>query len=111
VSTKKTKLEKKLWKGLANVIDPELGIDIVSLGLIYSVVAPDDKTPPEASITMTLTTPGCPLAHVFEDLVKQQLLNIPGFDPYRDLAIDLVFDPPWVQDMMSDEAKAELGFE
>jgi metal-sulfur cluster biosynthetic enzyme len=107
----RSKLEQRIWKGLANVIDPELGIDIVSLGLIYKVVAPDGVTPPKAHITMTLTTPGCPLAHVFEDLVKQQLLDIPDFDPYRDLAIDLVFDPPWVQDMMTDEAKAELGFE
>ncbi|NCN82688.1 MAG: metal-sulfur cluster assembly factor [Candidatus Pacebacteria bacterium] len=109
--TKKSELEQHIWKGLANVIDPELGIDIVSLGLIYQVVAPDGVVPLEATITMTLTTPGCPLAHVFEDLVKQQLLDIPGFDPYRDLAITLVFDPPWVQDMMTDEAKAELGFD
>jgi len=108
--TEKSKLETQIWKGLSNVIDPELGVDVVNLGLIYKVVA-DGVSPPKAAITMTLTTPGCPLAHVFEDLVKQQLLDIPGFDPYRDLSVELVFDPPWVQDMMSDEAKAELGFE
>ena len=107
----RSNLEQKIWQGLAKVIDPELGVDIVSLGLVYAVVAPDGTSPPEATITMTLTTPGCPLAHVFEDLVKQQLLGVPNFDPYRDLAINLVFDPPWVQDMMTPEAKAELGFE
>jgi metal-sulfur cluster biosynthetic enzyme len=58
---------------------------------------------------MTVTTPGCPLLHVFEKLIKDALAAIPGFDPYKQAIIDLTFDPPWIPDMMSEEARAELG--
>lgn len=99
---------------LKQVIDPELNIDIISLGLIYEVTLKPIQTASgpkkQAHILMTLTTPGCPLAHVFESKVKEVLVDLPGFDPYRDVVLELTFDPPWIPDMMTPEARAELGF-
>lgn len=142
------KLTKKLIEDrLRQVIDPELGINIVDLGLIYKIqvshtnltsrqrlpasrsrraTVRDSGAPANFSdeksglvrttnnqqlitITMTLTTPGCPLAAVFQPMVRQALADIPGFDSYKDLILELTFDPPWHQDMMSEKAKAELG--
>jgi metal-sulfur cluster biosynthetic enzyme len=100
-----------VYKRLETVIDPELGVNIVKLGLIYDVkvTSEDDKT--KLKITMTLTTPGCPLAGVFDSMVKDALFGLPGFDPDHNLHLDLTFDPPWIPDMMDEEAKAELGFD
>lgn len=99
---------------LKQVIDPELNIDIVSLGLIYEVTVQPVQTSAgekkQAHILMTLTTPGCPLAHVFESKVKEVLVDLPNFDAYRDVVLELTFDPPWIPDMMTPEARAELGF-
>ncbi len=91
---------------LEHVIDPELGISVVKLGLIYTVdVEPkaDDPDHSTIRITMTLTTPGCPLAAVFDQMVKDALSD-------QDVSLILTFDPPWVPEMMDEEAKAELGF-
>ena len=116
-----------VWQHLHNVIDPELGIDIVRLGLVYNVElleAPVEKTvgtaqlptasgqlrTPRLKITMTLTTPGCPLAGVFDQMVRDALYGLPDLDVDHEVAIQLTFDPPWVPDMMDEEAKAELGF-
>ncbi len=108
------KITKKLIETkLKNVIDPELGINIVDLGLIYNIKIHHPSSiihHPSIIITMTLTSPGCPLAAVFQPLVRQALVDIPGFDQYKDLVLELTFDPPWHQDMMSERAKAELGF-
>lgn len=93
---------------LKKVIDPELGIDIVSLGLIYQVEVTKSGM---IMIAMTLTTPGCPLAGVFGSLVKDALSEIEGLDVQKQVVVDLTFDPPWVPDMMSQEARAELGFD
>ncbi len=98
---------------LSTILDPEIGVDIVGLGLIYEVtvrahqteVGPIDKI----HILMTLTTPGCPLATMIEDMIHRQLDSLAGVDGYRDVTIEITFDPPWVQDMMSEEAKAQLG--
>ena len=101
------KITKKLIETkLKNVIDPELGINIVDLGLIYNIKIHH----PSVIITMTLTSPGCPLAAVFQPMVRQALADIPKFDPYKDLTLELTFDPPWHQDMMSERARAEMGF-
>ena len=118
-----TQLEAQIWQALHNVIDPELGIDIVKLGLIYRVTVkakpaelasenPLNNQPvaEPVEILMTLTTPGCPLAAVFDSMVRDALFGIPGLDPDHDVKIILTFDPPWVPDMMDEEAKAELGF-
>jgi metal-sulfur cluster biosynthetic enzyme len=93
------------------MIDPELGINVVDLGLIYEikVIRAKSQEPSRVYILMTLTTPGCPLAAVFQPMVRQALADIPGFYPYKDLILELTFDPPWHQDMMSEKAKAELG--
>lgn len=109
---------QKIYNCLRTVMDPELHIDIVSLGLIYDVVV-DEVKPSEAVpdqkyqvfIQMTLTTPGCPLAGVFDGLVKSSMMDVEDLDPSRDVEIELTFDPPWVPDMMSEEARAELGFD
>lgn len=111
------KLTKKLIEDrLRQVMDPELGMNIVDLGLIYDikVIPHTNLTPPRLGamvrILMTLTTPGCPLAAVFQPMVRQALADIPGFDPYKNLSLELTFDPPWHQDMMSKKAQIELGF-
>lgn len=96
-------------------MDPELNVDIVSLGLVYDVtVAPiqtETGEKPFVHILLTLTTPGCPLAGMFETLIKDALQPLPEFDTSRQVEIEITFDPPWVPDMMSPEAKAELGFD
>jgi metal-sulfur cluster biosynthetic enzyme len=110
---------------LATVMDPELHVDIVSLGLIYNIeVVTIASQPPQPGqkpaqdgqiyqifIRMTLTTPGCPLAGVFDQLVKESLVGLADVNPKRDVEVELTFDPPWVPDMMSEEARAELGFD
>ena len=107
----KSKLEKQIWQALKQVLDPELAIDVVSLGLIYRVSI-DQTTDGQSTvgILMTLTTPGCPLADSFDGLVRQSLSTISEIDVDEQVTITLTFDPPWTQEMMTDEAKAELGF-
>lgn len=106
--------ESSIWEKLKTVIDPELNVDIVSLGLVYEVsvktLQKETGTQTHVHIVMTVTTPGCPLIHVFEKMIKDALSSIPNFDPYKQTTIDLTFDPPWIPDMMNEEAKAELGF-
>lgn len=104
-----------VYAGLQTVIDPELHIDIVSLGLIYEVVVTQKtdeagKDYPFVRILMTLTTPGCPLASVFDTMVKDSLGGIAALDR-KNIFVELTFDPPWTADMMSEEARAELGFD
>lgn len=96
-------------------MDPELGVDIVSLGLVYDVTVAPIQTEtgevPFVHILLTLTTPGCPLAGMFETLIRDAFQHLPDFDPVRQVEVEITFDPPWVPDMMSPEAKAELGFD
>lgn len=89
---------------LKNVIDPELNINIVALGLIYGVDI--DQGLGKVNITMTLTTPGCPLSMVFEEWVPAAVKNIEGV---KDVRIHLVWEPAWDPDKMSDEVKESLG--
>ncbi len=106
-------LEQQVRACLSTVIDPELNIDIVSLGLIYAVeaklVQTESGSEPRVHITMTLTTPGCPLIHIFESKIRESLRTIPNFDVFKQVTIDLTFDPPWIPDMMDAAARAELG--
>ena len=91
---------------LAEVIDPELGVDIVSLGFIYKInLTPSGKV----HILMTLSSPGCPLAGVFGTMIKDTLKDIPGLNVDQDISIELTFDPPWTIEMMSEETRAKLG--
>lgn len=94
---------RNVLESLHSVIDPELGLDIVSLGMVYevSVVGGD------INIEMTLTTPGCPLHASIEADVRHILGQVPGVDA---ISVELVWDPPWTPDAMSDHAKRSLGF-
>ena len=89
---------------LSKVIDPELGINIVDLGLIYDIRI--DRG--EVEVELTLTTPGCPLAPVIDQMVKEKVGLIPGV---TEVTIDLVWDPPWTTDMINPEMRAELGLD
>lgn len=88
---------------LCEVIDPELGVDIVDLGLLYGVAVADRV----ARIRMTLTTPGCPLSAYMDDEIHRVLTGLPGVD---DVEVDIVWDPPWSPDLMTERAKQQLGW-
>ena len=85
---------------LATVMDPELHIDIVSLGLIYKVKIKGNQ----ATVEMTLTTPGCPLAPIIDRMIKEALEPLGVV-----VTLDLVWDPPWTKEMMSEEGRLKLG--
>jgi metal-sulfur cluster biosynthetic enzyme len=107
--------KEAIFARLKTVIDPELNVDVVSLGLVYDVTITTVQTPegerPRVHILFTLTTPGCPLASVFDSMLRDALRDLPDLDADTDVAIELTFDPPWVPDMMTEEARAELGFD
>ncbi|MEI6690535.1 MAG: metal-sulfur cluster assembly factor [bacterium] len=85
---------------LSLIVDPELDIDIISLGLIYDVALTDEKI----IVTMTLTTPGCPLAPIIDQMIRETLVSYEMI-----VELKLVWDPPWTSDMMSEEARLQLG--
>jgi metal-sulfur cluster biosynthetic enzyme len=95
-------LEEKILEALRNVVDPELGINIVDLGLVYEVAVEDDKV----HIEYTLTTMGCPIGPLIEAQMKQFLDGIPGIS---EVEAEMVLTPPWTPDKMSEEARAALG--
>lgn len=98
-------VEDKIVEMLKTVYDPEIPVNIYDLGLIYTVdYHKEDGT---LFIDMTLTAPGCPLGDYIVNDVKQKMESIEGVTTAN---VNLVFEPEWTQDMMSDEAKAELGF-
>lgn len=96
--------KKSLISVLKNVPDPELGISIVDLGLVYDVKV-DKKG--KAVVLMTLTTMGCPLFELIADPVRYELRKVKGI---KEVEVELTFDPPWSPDKMSKEAKVKLGF-
>ena len=96
-------LKENLMGALENVIDPELGIDIVNMGLIYDVELDDAGL---RTVTMTLTSMGCPLAGHIEQDVRRALSDIPQV---KDIEVNIVWDPPWGKDKMSRYAKIALG--
>lgn len=92
-------------EALKTVVDPEMApVDIYELGLIYEVKI-DNNT--HVKITMTLTAPACPVAG---ELVQQVQERVGAIEGIEDVHVQLTFDPPWTRDMMSEEAKFELGF-
>lgn len=95
---------EELLEALKDVFDPELGYNIVDLGLVYGATMKDAA----ALITMTLTTPGCPASDVIQAGVRQRLEEVPGVEM---VDIDLVWDPPWRPQSMSLEAKGHFGVE
>ncbi len=92
----------QVWQALRTIHDPEIPVNIVDLGLVYEVEVADS----EVAVTMTLTAPGCGMGPVLVQDVKTRLGEVPFVE---DVAVDLVFDPPWSRDLMSEEAQLELG--
>ena len=89
---------------LKSIFDPEIPVDIYELGLIYEVKITDDGF---VNIEMTLTSPNCPVAESLPADVEEKVVKIEGATGAK---VNIVFEPPWTQDMMSEEAKLELGF-
>ncbi|MGM0841094.1 MAG: metal-sulfur cluster assembly factor [Bacillota bacterium] len=96
-------LKDNLMGALEQVVDPELGIDIVNLGLVYDVDLDEEG---KATVTMTLTSMGCPLAGTIVEQVKTALSDIPEV---KETEVDIVWNPPWTKDNMSRYAKIALG--
>lgn len=100
----KLQLEEKVVAMLKTVFDPEIPVDIYSLGLVYGIDIDDDAN---LKIDMTLTAPNCPAADFIIDDARIKLESIEGI---KSVDIRLVFEPVWDKDMMSDDAKLDLGF-
>ena len=98
------RLSDDIISALKTVYDPEIPADIYELGLIYKIDVEDNR---EVKIDMTLTAPGCPVAGEMPGWVQDAVGSVPGV---KDVDIDMTFDPQWGMDMMSDEARLELGF-
>jgi len=96
-------LKNNVIDALKSIYDPEIPVDIYELGLIYDVAISEDG---DAVVTMTLTTPHCPVAESLPNEVELRVLSVPGI---RDSEVKLVWDPPWDPSKMSDEARLELG--
>ncbi len=96
-------LQEAVIEALKSIYDPEIPVDIYELGLIYDVAISEDG---DAIVTMTLTTPHCPVAESMPGEVELRVLSVPGI---RDAEVKLVWDPPWDPSKMSDEARLELG--
>lgn len=96
-------LAEKIVEVLRTIYDPEIPVDIYELGLIYDVFTNENN---DVKILMTLTTPNCPVAEVLPMEVQEKVRSI---DMVNEVEVELTFDPPWDQDMMSEEAKLELG--
>ena len=96
-------LGDKIVKVLKTIFDPEIPVDIYELGLIYDVFVNESK---DVKVTMTLTTPNCPVADSLPVEVKERVKSI---NEVNEVEVELTFDPPWSQDLISEEAKLELG--
>jgi FeS assembly SUF system protein len=97
-------LRDKIEDALRTVHDPEIPVNIMELGLVYEIKIDDDS---KVKITMTLTAPACPVAGEIIMEVESKVRAIEGIS---DVHVHLTFDPPWTRDMMTEEAKLELGF-
>jgi len=96
--------EDQVWRALDSIFDPEIPISLVSLGLIYQVAV--DQLRRQVQVTMTLTAPGCGMGPVLVSDVQYRTGKVPNVDT---VDVELVFDPPWSREMMSDEAQLEAG--
>jgi FeS assembly SUF system protein len=96
-------IKDRIIETLKSIYDPEIPVDIYELGLIYDVTVSEDG---DAVVTMTLTTPHCPVAESMPGEVELRVLSVPGV---RDAEVKLVWDPPWDPSKMSDEARLEWG--
>ena len=100
----KFKIEEKIVAMLKTVYDPEIPVNVYDLGLIYKIDVSDNG---EAVLDMTLTAPNCPAAAFIMEDIRQKVESVEGVTT---ATINLVFEPEWDKDMMSEEAKLELGF-
>lgn len=100
----KLAIEEKIVKMLKTVYDPEIPVNIYDLGLVYKIDVQDDG---ETLIDMTLTAPNCPAVEFIMEDVRQKVESVEGV---KNAVVNLVFEPEWDKDMMSEEAKLELGF-
>jgi metal-sulfur cluster biosynthetic enzyme len=94
--------ESQIWNALQQVIDPEIGCNIVDLGLIYGVAIAGAKV----TVQMTLTTPGCPMSESIAQGAQQVLLGVPGV---AQAEVEIVWDPPWNSTMMTEAGRAAVG--
>ena len=97
-------VEEKIVKMFRTVYDPEIPVNVYDLGLIYSIEVDDEKN---VHIEMTLTAPNCPAA---DFIIEDVRMKVESIDDVKSVDIQLVFEPEWDKDMMSEEAKLELGF-
>ena len=102
-AAKTAELGPRIFDAIRTVFDPEIPVNIVELGLIYDVLVDTNGV---AGVRMTLTAPGCPAAQSLPVEVAQKVRAIPGI---TDVKVDVVWDPPWTKDRMSDAAKLQLG--
>lgn len=100
----KYQIEEKIVEMIKTVYDPEIPVNIYDLGLIYRIEVQDDNS---VEIDMTLTAPNCPAADFMMEDVRQKVESIEGIGEVK---LNLVFEPEWSQDLMTEEAKLELGF-
>ena len=96
--------EAQVWEALHTVFDPEIPVDLVNLGLVYRMEIDQDSG--RVEIDMTLTAPGCGMGPVLVGDVEHRVALVPNV---REVSVDLVFDPPWQREMMSEEAQLETG--
>ncbi|MFT2111142.1 putative Fe-S cluster assembly protein SufT [Marinomonas sp. 2405UD68-3] len=96
--------DEQVWQALHSIYDPEIPISLVSLGLIYSVEI--EQSSKSVDVNMTLTAPGCGMGPVLVSDVKYRVAKVPNVEQVN---VELVFDPPWSREMMSEEAQLEAG--
>ncbi len=107
VQVSQENLEKEVWNQLRSCYDPEIPVNIVDLGLIYDChISPLNPGNHRVEVKMTLTAPGCGMGPMLAQDVQSKLLGLEGVD---DVAVELVWDPPWNQGMMTEAAKLQLG--
>ena len=100
----KEDLGEKIVGVIKTIFDPEIPVDIYELGLIYDVFVNEDM---DVKVLMTLTSPNCPVAETLPMEVEEKIRSI---EEVKNAEVEITFDPTWTQDMMSEEAKLELGF-
>ena len=101
----KKELEERIINVLKDIYDPEIPVNIYEIGLIYGINIDDDF---RVRITMTLTTPNCPVAESLPSEVRQRVIAVEGVN---DVDLELTFDPPWDMSMLTPEARLELGID